>query len=204
MEFARHDAAQGKRRMTKRKQTEQADAANAAEADERAEAAAPDDPEKVIEGLKAALNEQHEAHLRAVAEAENVRRRSQREISQAYGRGQRQLARELLASIDSLELGLSSADGATAESLKEGQQATLRQLLKALEQFGVEAVDPEGEPFDPERHEAVSMQPSDSVEADCVIAVMQKGYLMQGRLLRAARVVVCSGPPEVDSNAKKP
>ncbi|MXW72783.1 MAG: nucleotide exchange factor GrpE [Gammaproteobacteria bacterium] len=185
--------------MSKRKQSEEPEAegtADAAVSADAAESAEPEDPAKQIEGLKAALNEQHEAHLRAVAEAENVRRRAQREISNAYGRGQRQIAREFLASIDALELGLSSADGATAETLLEGQQATLRQLLKALEQFGVEAVDPEGEPFDPEHHEAVSMQPSDSVAADSVIAVMQKGYLMQGSLLRAARVVVCSGPPE--------
>ena len=172
-----------------------ADGADASEAPDTAAAAPEDSADEEIEGLKAALNEQHEAHLRAVAEAENIRRRSQREISEAYGRGQRQIARELLAPIDSLELGLSSASGAAVESLLEGQQATLRLLLKALEQFGVEPVDPQGESFDPERHEAVSMQPSDSVDADSVIAVMQKGYLMQGRLLRPARVVVSSGPP---------
>ena len=158
-------------------------------------AAGPDDPAREIERLKLALRDQHESHLRAVAETENVRRRSQREISAAYGRGQRQIARELLECIDSLELGLSSAGGAAAESLLEGQQATLRQLLKALERFGVEPVDPEGEPFDPERHEAVSLQPSDTVDAECVSAVMQKGYLMHGQLLRAARVIVSSGPP---------
>ena len=159
------------------------------------DAAEPNDPAREIERLKLALRDQHESHLRAVAETENVRRRSQREISAAYGRGQRQIARELLECIDSLELGLSSAAGATAESILEGQQATLRQLLKALERFGVEPVDPEGDPFDPERHEAVSMQPSDTVDAECVTAVMQKGYLMQGQLLRAARVIVSSGPP---------
>ena len=184
--------------MSKRKHSEEPQADSTPDAADAAEAAEPQDPAKEIEGLKAALNQQHEAHLRAVAEAENVRRRAQREISDAYGRGQRQIARELLASIDSLELGLVSAEGATADSLLEGQQATLRQLLKALEQFGVEPVDPDGEPFDPERHEAVGMQPSDSVDADCVMAVMQKGYLMQGRLLRAARVVVCSGPPAAE------
>lgn len=167
------------------------------------DATGPEDPAREIEGLKAALGEQHEAHLRAVAEAENVRRRAQREISEAYGRGQRLIARELLAAIDSLELGLSSGDGATAESLLEGQQATLRQLLKSLEQFGVEAVDPQGEPFDPERHEAVGMQPSGSVDAECVIAVMQKGYLMQQRLLRAARVIVSSGPPKAVEEPEK-
>ena len=186
----------GKRnKIVEPEETAAPDATEGEETPGDGDAAGPRDPAQEIERLKLALGDQHEAHLRAVAEAENVRRRAQREISNAYGRGQRQIARELLASIDSLELGLGSADGATAESLLEGQQATLRQLLKALEQFGVEAVDPQGEPFDPERHEAVSMLPSDSVDAESVIAVMQKGYLMQGRLLRAARVVVSSGPP---------
>ena len=170
-------------------------------ADASAEAADPADPAEEIEGLKKALALQHDAHLRAVAEAENIRRRSQREVSAAYGRGQRQIVRELLTAIDSLELGLSALDAASAEDLAEGQRATLRQFLKALEQFGVEAVEPEGQPFDPERHEAVGLQPSDSVPADSVIAVMQKGYLMQGRLLRAARVVVCSGPPAQNADA---
>ena len=78
----------------------------------------------------------------------------------------------------------------------EGQHATLRQMQKVLETFGVEAVESQGEPFDPEHHEAVGLQPSDAVDPDCVISVMQKGYLMQGRLLRAARVVVCSGRPK--------
>lgn len=184
--------------MSKKSKSETAEEAAVPEQEEAVEAAAAEDPAAQVEGLKAALNEQHEALLRAVAEAENVRRRAQREVSEAYGRGQRQIARELLASLDSLELGLGSADTATAESLLEGQRATLRQLQKSLEQFGVEAVDSQGEPFDPERHEAVAMQPSDSVDPECVIAVMQKGYLMQGRLLRAARVVVCSGPPETE------
>ncbi len=184
--------------MSKQSKSEMAEEAVVPEQEEALETDGPEDPAAQVEGLKAALNEQHEALLRSVAEAENVRRRAQREVSEAYGRGQRQIARELLASLDSLELGLDSADTATAESLLEGQRATLRQLQKSLEQFGVEAVDSQGEPFDPERHEAVAMQPSDSVDSECVISVMQKGYLMQGRLLRAARVVVCSGPPETE------
>ncbi len=149
-----------------------------------------------IEGLEAALAEQREAHLRSAAETENVRRRAQKQVSEAYGRGQRQIARELLAAIDSLELGLSASEAASAEDLAEGQRAVLRQLLKALEPFGVQALEPQGQPFDPELHEAVGMQPSDSAEPQSVLSVMQKGYLMQGRLLRAARVVVCSGPPD--------
>ncbi len=180
---------------------EDAEEVAAPETGEDGDAAEPAPEAAEIEGLKTALAHQHEAHLRAVAEAENVRRRAQREISEAYGRGQRQIVRELLAAIDSLELGLSASDAASAEDLAEGQRATLRQLLKALEQFGVEPVEPEGQRFDPERHEAVGMQPSDAVDPQAVISVMQKGYLMQGRLLRAARVVVCSGPLDTEEQA---
>ncbi len=159
-----------------------------------AEPAEPPDLAERIAGLEAALAAQREAQLRAAAEVENIRRRSQKQVSEAYGRGQRQIARELLAAIDSLELGLAASGAASVEDLAEGQRAVLRQLLKALGQFGVEAVDPQGEPFNPERHEAVGLQPSDSADPQSVLSVMQKGYVMQGRLLRAARVVVCSGP----------
>lgn len=184
--------------MSKQENTETAGETAPQETDtaDNGEAAAQPDPAEEIAGLKAALNERHEAYLRAAAEAENIRRRAQKQVSEAFGRGQRQIARELLAAIDSLELGLDASQAASAEDLAEGQRAVLRQLLKALGQFGVETVAAEGEPFDPERHEAVSMQPSDSVAAQSVISVMQKGYLMQGRLLRAARVVVSSGPPQ--------
>ena len=182
--------------MSKQTKPEAADEAATPEAAGSEEISEPDDPAVEIERLTLALNHQHEAHLRAVAEAENVRRRAQRDVSEAYGRGQRRIVGELLAAVDSLELGLSSAESATAESLMEGQHATLRQMQKVLETFGVEALESQGEPFDPEHHEAVGLQPSDAVDPDCVISVMQKGYLMQGRLLRAARVVVCSGPPQ--------
>ena len=184
--------------MSKQEKTEEAGESAPQDKDtaDNGEAAAKPDPADEIAGLKAALNERHEAYLRAVAEAENIRRRAQKQVSEAFGRGQRQIARELLAAIDSLELGLDASQSASAEDLAAGQRAVLRQLLKALGQFGVEAVAAEGEPFDPECHEAVSMQPSDSVAEQSVISVMQKGYLMQGRLLRAARVVVSSGPPQ--------
>ena len=179
----------------KKEETEAPAAPDEREQDSAAEV--PDSAEPTeVEGLKTALARERELHLRAAAEVENVRRRAQKQASEAYGRGQRQIARELLAAIDSLELGLSASDAASMEDLVEGQRAVLRQLLKALEQFGVEPVDAQGQPFDPEHHEAVSLQPSDTAEPQSVLSVMQKGYLMQGRLLRAARVVVCSGPSE--------
>ena len=84
------------------------------------------------------------------------------------------------------------ADGASVESLIEGKEATLKMLTTVLQQFGIEEVDPEGEPFDPELHEAISMQPSDSVEPGSVVTVVQKGYTLNGRLLRPAMVIVAA------------
>ena len=93
---------------------------------------------------------------------------------------------------DTLEMGLAAADGASIESLIEGKEATLKMLTTVLQQFGIEEVDPEGEPFDPELHEAISMQPSESVEPGSVVTVVQKGYTLNGRLLRPAMVIVAA------------
>ena len=89
-----------------------------------------------------------------------------------------------------------AADEASVESLQEGNEATMKQLIGILQRFGVEEVDPEGEPFDPELHEAMTMQPSGEVEPGSVITVFQKGYALNGRLLRPARVVVASDSAE--------
>ena len=97
---------------------------------------------------------------------------------------------------DSLEMGLAAADTADAESLLAGSEATLKLLAGSLERFGISEIDPEGEPFDPERHEAMTMQPSAEVEPGSVLTVIQKGYVLNGRLLRPARVIVASEPAE--------
>ncbi len=132
-----------------------------------------------------------EDYLRLAAEMENLRKRSAREVANARQFGIERFAGEMLGVLDSLEMGLAAA-GASAEALREGSEATLRQLLAALEKNGVAAIDPAGEPFDPQLHEAMTLQPSDTLEPGSVITVVQKGYTLNGRLLRPARVVVAA------------
>ena len=95
---------------------------------------------------------------------------------------------------DSLEMALETGSQAPAETLLEGGRATLKQLLAALEKYGVKVVSPEGEPFNPELHEAISMQESATAEPNSVLIVAQRGYQLNGRLLRPARVVVAREP----------
>jgi len=150
--------------------------------------------------LKARADENWDRYLRAAAELENVRKRAARDVENAHKFAIERFATDLLAVCDSLEMAL-AADDASSEALREGSEATLKQLSTVLQRFGVEAVDPEGEPFDPALHEAMTMQPSDSVEPGSVIAVFQKGYALNGRLLRPARVVVAAEPPESAQNS---
>lgn len=133
-------------------------------------------------------------YLRAVAEMENLRKRMARDVDSARRSGIEKLASEILPVADSLEMALESGANATAEALLDGKAATLRLLRAALERLGIEALDPLGEPFDPQLHEAMSMQPAPAAEPGSVIAVLQKGYRLQDRLLRPARVVVAGEP----------
>ena len=137
-----------------------------------------------------------EQYLRAVAELDNVRKRAQRDIEAANRYGLERFAAELLPVNDSLELAVQSAEQAEVDihSLKQGQEATLKLLAKALEKLGVTPVRPLGEPFDPARHEAMLAQESATAEPNTVIQVVQTGYELNGRLLRAARVIVAKAP----------
>ncbi len=130
--------------------------------------------------------------LRVQAEMDNLRRRTEKDVQNAHKFALEGFAKELLPVIDSLELGLNAASGENADitSLREGVELTLKQFSAALEKFKVVAVDPTGEPFNPEQHQAMAMQPSDEVAPDCVLQVFQKGYLLNDRLLRPAMVVV--------------
>jgi molecular chaperone GrpE len=135
-------------------------------------------------------------YLRAVAEMDNFRKRAARDVEMARRAGIEKLATELLGIVDSLEMGLESGSAATAESLLEGKQATLRLLKAAFERFAVEVVDPAaGESFDPQLHEAMGMQASATATPGSVIAVLQKGYRLGDRLLRPARVIVAGETP---------
>ncbi|HVW69545.1 MAG TPA: nucleotide exchange factor GrpE [Steroidobacteraceae bacterium] len=133
-------------------------------------------------------------YMRAVAELDNVRKRAQRDIEAANRYGLEKFAAELLPVRDSLELALQSADKADVRSLKQGTEATLQLLAKALEKLGVSVINPAGEPFDPARHEAMLAQPSTTAEPNSVLQVVQPGYELNGRLLRPARVIVAKAP----------
>lgn len=137
-----------------------------------------------------------DAQLRAVAEAENTRRRLEREAATGLKYANERLLADLLAVADSLELGLKAAEGAEgpARALAEGMQLTLRQLGSVLEKHGVKPVDPAGQPFNPDFHEAMSMVESTDVPPNHVLSVMQKGYQLHERLLRPAMVVVARAP----------
>lgn len=150
------------------------------------------DPIDALEKATAAADENWAKYLRATADLENLRKRAARDVENARKFGIEQFAGELLGVIDSLEMGLEAASNATVESLLEGKQATLKLLHAALEKSGIESIDPEGEPFDPQLHEAITMQASETAEPGSVLTVIQKGYQLNGRLLRPARVIVAS------------
>jgi len=149
---------------------------------------------EALEKSEATAAENWNRYLRAVAELENVRKRAARDVEAARRAGVEKLAGELLGIVDSLEMGLESAGTATPESLVAGKQATLRLLRAAFDKFGIELVDPVGHPFDPQLHEAMSMQPSTTMTPGSVLAVLQKGYRLGDRLLRPARVIVAGEP----------
>jgi molecular chaperone GrpE len=153
-----------------------------------------EDLKALVADAEARVQQHRDQHLRAVAELENVRKRAQRDVEQAHRFGVEKLAQELLPVKDSLDLAVENAGRADAAALIEGQAATLRLLRKALERIGITELDPAGQPFDPEQHEAVAAQPSETAEPNSVLLVVQRGYSLNGRLLRAARVVVARAP----------
>ena len=166
---------------------------SAPEADGAADAAVDGAATEAVAALEAKASENWDRYLRAAAELENVRKRASRDIENARKFALERFGRELLAVRDSLEMGLAAADeNASVESLLEGKSATLKILTSVMQQFGIEEVDPAGEPFDPDMHEAISMQPSEDVEPGSVVTVVQKGYALNGRLLRPAMVVVAA------------
>jgi len=146
--------------------------------------------------LQAQVAENWQKYLRAAAELENVRKRAARDVENAHKYALERFAGELLAVRDSLEMGLAAGEDADVESLRQGKEATLKLLASVMERFGVEAIDPLGEPFDPALHEAMTMQPSHDLEPGSVLTVFQKGYALNGRLLRPARVVVAAAPDQ--------
>jgi molecular chaperone GrpE len=161
----------------------------------------PDDLEAALADAEARAREHWNSYLRAVAETENVRKRGQRDLESASRYAVERFAGDLLEVRDSLELGLQSGATAQPERLLEGMEATLRLVNRAFEKAGVSVLDPAGQAFNPEFHEAIATQPSAEQPPGTVLAVVQKGYVLNGRLLRPARVLVARVP---DSAAADP
>ena len=146
---------------------------------------------------RAKADDHWQAYLRAVAETENVRKRAARDVEAASRYAIERFAGELLEVRDSLELGIAAGAGSDPARLVEGMEATLRLVNRAFEKSGISVLDPAGQAFNPEFHEAMATQPSAELAPGTVLAVVQKGYLLNGRLLRPARVVIAraADPP---------
>jgi len=143
-----------------------------------------------IEGLRREVEENWNKYLRVVAELDNLRKRSAREVEGARKFGAERLAQAILPVRDSIEAGIAAAENADPRAVLEGQRATLRLLDQALATAGIREISPHREPFDPTKHEALSLLPSAEVEPNTVLEVIQKGYEIHDRLLRAAKVIV--------------
>ncbi|TAN51137.1 MAG: nucleotide exchange factor GrpE [Methylococcaceae bacterium] len=144
--------------------------------------------------------------LRLQAEMDNLRRRTDKDLDSTRKFALERFAKELLPVIDSLELGIQAAKGDAPEvvQLREGGELTLKQLLSVLERFNVLELNPLGEKFNPELHQAMAVDPSAQGEANTVVKVFQKGYVLHERLLRPAMVVIAKGgveTPRVDETA---
>ena len=148
--------------------------------------------ETQIEKLQQKLSTLGEQLLREQAEMQNVRRRAQRDIESAHKYALEKFASELLSVVDNLERAIEAIDAEdeAQKAVAEGLELTLKTFIEVLGKYNVEAVDPEGQPFDAELHQAVSTVPNNDVEPNTVINVFQKGYTLNGRLVRPAMVVV--------------
>ena len=184
-------------------ETLQAEAPEAATADELAdEEIAPqgDDSandevepslEEVVAQLQADVEEARDAALRAQADAQNVKRRAEQDVEKARKFALERFAGDLLPVVDNLERALEAAsDDDVARPIVEGVELTLKTFLDAIGKYNIEQINPEGEPFDPQLHQAMSMVDNPDVEPNTVIAVVQKGYTLNGRLVRPAMVMV--------------
>ena len=145
-----------------------------------------------LEAAEARALEHKDLYMRALAELENVRKRSAREVEQAHKYAVDRFANDLIGVKDSLELGLNASG--TVDTLRAGTEATLKLLAKAFEKAGLSEIVPQGEIFNPELHEAMVTQPSADHVPNSVLQVVQKGYQLNGRLLRPARVIVAREP----------
>lgn len=166
--------------------------------------------EITIESLQAKLaeteakaEENWDQLVRSRAEMENIRRRTERELVNAHKYALEKFAQELLPVIDSMEMGVAAAmdENADVSKLREGTEMTLKMFETAIDKFGIKSVHPHGESFNPEHHQAMTMIDSAEHEPNTIIDVMQKGYLLNERLVRPAMVVVASSKSGIDSDS---
>lgn len=190
------EARQEEQKASAEQHEEQVPPQAAEAADEQAEEESGVEAE--VEALREKAEDNWNQYLRAVAELENTRKRAARDVEQARRFAIERFAADLLSVKDSLEMGLNAASDVTdkADALVEGTEMTLKQLNQVFDKFGITEIDPKGERFNPEIHEAMATQPSNEAEPDTVLTVVQKGYMLNDRMLRAARVLVARKPDE--------
>ncbi|MBL0711680.1 MAG: nucleotide exchange factor GrpE [Colwellia sp.] len=159
--------------------------------------------ELALATAQATIADQKDSVIRAKAEVDNIRRRAAQDVEKARKFALEKFAAELLPVVDNLERAIANIDkdDEAQKSLGEGVELTLQSFLSGIEKFGVKAVDPQDQPFNPELHQAMSMQEVPDVAPNTVIAVMQKGYELNGRLIRPAMVMVSKAAPSVDTKA---
>lgn len=158
--------------------------------------------EKELQTTKELVASQQDGVLRGKAEVENMRRRVSQDVEKAHKFALNKFANELLPVVDNLERALGAADKESehTKAMVEGVEMTLNSMMSALDKSGVKAIDPKGETFNPELHQAMTMIEVPGAEPNSIIDVMQKGFELNGRLLRPAMVVVAKGNG-VDTNA---
>lgn len=161
------------------------------------DADAPEQLTSLLEEAQAKADENWDQLLRVRAEMENLKRRHANELEKAHKFTLDGFVRELLQVRDSLELGHDAArdEGMDVAKLREGTELTLKLLVSVMGRFGVEQIDPKDKPFDPEYHQAMTTQPTADIMPNTVVRVIQKGYLLNGRLVRPAMVIVAAPPP---------
>ena len=159
--------------------------------------------ELAVATAQSTVSDQKDSVIRAKAEVDNIRRRAAQDVEKARKFALEKFAGEMLTTVDNLERALQSIDkdDESKKGVIEGIELTLQGLIASLEKFGVKAVDPQDQPFNPELHQAMSMQEVPGVAPNTVIAVMQKGYELNGRLVRPAMVMVSKAAPVVDTSA---
>ena len=152
--------------------------------------------EAALAASEATLAAQKDSVMRAIADADNVRKRAEGEVDKARKFALEKFASELLPVADNLERALQVADkeNEAIKAVIEGVEITLKSFVSSIEKFGMKVIDPQGESFNPEQHQAMSMQENAELPANTVMAVMQKGYELNGRLLRPAMVMVSRAP----------